>query len=80
MKKGTGLGLMLCKDFIERNGGRIWVKKYQRCWNYFLFHAPIAKPESKNVDWLCEIICLFIFCFPYYFKNKKPVPCRIAKL
>jgi signal transduction histidine kinase len=47
--KGSGLGLILCKEFIELNGGRIWALSKPGEGSNFIFTVPLAAgPEKKQ--------------------------------
>jgi signal transduction histidine kinase/ligand-binding sensor domain-containing protein len=48
-EKGTGLGLLLCKEFVERNGGGIWVESKVGQGTKFSFSLGLALKEEVKV-------------------------------
>jgi signal transduction histidine kinase len=46
-EKGTGFGLLLCKDLVERNGGSIWFESEKEKGSAFHFTVPV---QNENED------------------------------
>ncbi len=47
INKGAGIGLLLVKGFLEKNGGEIWVESVEGEGSSFYFTLPIEKPLYK---------------------------------
>jgi PAS domain S-box-containing protein len=45
---GTGLGLIICKDFIDKNEGEIWIESTPGEGSVFYFSLPVAINEKAK--------------------------------
>ena len=45
-ESGTGLGLIICRDFIERHGGKLWVESEEGRGSTFCFSLPLLNPQG----------------------------------
>ena len=43
LEKGTGLGLIICREFVEKNGGKIWAESKFGLGSCFKFTVPLSK-------------------------------------
>lgn len=48
--QGTGIGLFLCKSFVELHGGEIWVNTNFKDGAEFIFYLPIKLTADKKID------------------------------
>ncbi len=46
-EKGTGLGLVICKELVELNNGRIWVESSKNVGTKFFIELPKSKPAES---------------------------------
>lgn len=47
-ESGTGMGLILCKDFVERNGGELWFKSQEGKGSTFYFSLPAYLEDDEE--------------------------------
>jgi signal transduction histidine kinase len=49
-EKGTGIGLILCKEFIEKNNGVLWVESEEDKGSRFSFTVPRYLGNLQSID------------------------------
>ncbi len=47
-ERGTGLGLIVCREFVEKNGGTIWASSRLNHGTTFSFTLPLYEPNAAT--------------------------------
>ena len=47
-EKGTGLGLFISREIVEKHGGHVWAESEPGQWADFIFEMPVAAPAQAG--------------------------------
>lgn len=72
-KGGLGLGLALCRQIVQQQGGRLWAQSVLGVGSTFFFTLPVLNVNRQELTWWVEIQTNIPRCIYYFgpFENAK---------
>ncbi len=50
-ERGTGLGLIICQEMVEKNGGHIWIESEEGKGTAIKFTVPLDDSIQQTIEW-----------------------------